>query len=517
MERISFVLVVFCTLFNYIVGQCPTNEENVQEWGSSCYYFMPPNGGYDTAKDYCERQLDGGNRYKLLHIDTQAEQDYIKQTIRNSYIDFERTFLGAKEIRGPLSWVSDGTSIQASEGCVQSFERNLFNSGPISAVNSREDCKNSCNSQGTYYAYSAVRFYDAQNLGGMECFCGNNFPEPSAYCNTACPNDASEMCGNIERNRGVDQYGTALPDRVTAAYVSSNMNYEVFMDWAEYQPRIEAYGGVDCVVLSGTNWDEYKWAMQPCHELLKFICEYPSNSASACTNAGFTWTFTQGVNRCFKLHETPQNYIGARIQCMAGGGDLVKSDLESYNTELKEAARNRDSASSNSNWWIGASKSEWKWDDDSFVSFQEFAVRQPDNDQQNCVVVSRNAGGGDLYKWEDAQCNENYHFVCEYTAPTPAATTPTTKAATMPTQPTTTRARPTQAATTPTTTKKPTVKPAGTVDPGAVAGTEQSWLDETFTTGVIVAVAICGLAVLIAFIRLIVYCCQRKSGGDIES
>ncbi|KAG8430852.1 hypothetical protein GDO86_019873 [Hymenochirus boettgeri] len=68
--------------------------------------------------------------------------------------------------------------------------------------------------------------------------------------------------------------------------------------------------------------------------------------------------------------------------------------------------------------WIGLTdprqNGRWIWSDNSINNHQQWAPRQPDNDNQSeyCVELRKERG----FLWNDVDCNIMRHYLCKFKA-----------------------------------------------------------------------------------------------------
>ncbi|XP_056384114.1 C-type lectin domain family 18 member A-like [Hyla sarda] len=126
---------------------------------------------------------------------------------------------------------------------------------------------------------------------------------------------------------------------------------------------------------------------------------------------------------CFKVSSDVRPYYKAKKICQESGGHLaeirtqkIQDILAFYLGQLGDINEvEMDRHFQTQNFWIGLTYksrfSFFRWDSGVPVSFQSFALGQPDNAGfSNCVEMMENA----RFNWNDQHCKTHNRYICQY-------------------------------------------------------------------------------------------------------
>ncbi|CAN2389281.1 C-type lectin domain family 18 [Pristimantis euphronides] len=123
---------------------------------------------------------------------------------------------------------------------------------------------------------------------------------------------------------------------------------------------------------------------------------------------------------CFMVYSELRSYYKAKKICQETGGHLAEvrtqktQDILSFFLgQLEDTNEVTDRDFQTHNFWIGLTyKSHFfRWDSGDLISFQSFALGQPDSAGfGNCVEMSTRS----RFNWNDQRCKMNNHYICQY-------------------------------------------------------------------------------------------------------
>ncbi|XP_066439939.1 C-type lectin domain family 18 member C-like [Eleutherodactylus coqui] len=124
---------------------------------------------------------------------------------------------------------------------------------------------------------------------------------------------------------------------------------------------------------------------------------------------------TDGV--CFTVSAERRSYYKAKKICQEAGGYLAEIRMQKLQDILSFFLGRLEEANKTtaSDFWIGLTYksrfSSFRWDSGDLVSFQSFALGQPDGAGfQNCVEMSARS----RFNWNDQRCKTSTRYICQY-------------------------------------------------------------------------------------------------------
>uniref|UniRef100_A0A8C6Q0G7 C-type lectin domain-containing protein n=1 Tax=Nothobranchius furzeri TaxID=105023 RepID=A0A8C6Q0G7_NOTFU len=120
---------------------------------------------------------------------------------------------------------------------------------------------------------------------------------------------------------------------------------------------------------------------------------------SRCTK--MNWTDAQRRNATFYLISTTMTWFQAQSYCRQYHTDLASVRNLSENQRLMTLVQS-------SGAWFGLYRNNWRWSDDSTMSYTSWNKKYPAGGIRGCVAAGFKGPGG----WEDWMCDAEKVFVC---------------------------------------------------------------------------------------------------------
>ncbi|XP_062391407.1 C-type lectin domain family 4 member M-like [Sardina pilchardus] len=109
--------------------------------------------------------------------------------------------------------------------------------------------------------------------------------------------------------------------------------------------------------------------------------------------------------KCYFISSSIRTWSESRQQCKDSGGDLViinskEEQVFIYGLEIYRA-------------WIGLvyKQGVWEWMDNTQLSTSYWDQRQPNRDDEDCVLIAADKGET-FSSWHDYPCSDKHYFIC---------------------------------------------------------------------------------------------------------
>ncbi|KAK7496496.1 hypothetical protein BaRGS_00012148 [Batillaria attramentaria] len=196
----------------------------------------------------------------------------------------------------------------------------------------------------------------------------------------------------------------------------------------------DAGQGEDCVQMVGAaDVRAGAWNDNNCSKSSDYICQKAATMTGSVTRStsptvpwsaecGPGWVYARQTSGCYLLVTDDVNtWRAARADCRRRGGDLISITSHREQTQLQAMASSSVVVLNADSWgglWIGTSDNTkeggWEWSDGSPFRYINWDAGQPDNrgwggEEQDCGV----AVPAHQMMWDDRDCVETHHYICE--------------------------------------------------------------------------------------------------------
>ncbi|XP_065449491.1 C-type lectin-like isoform X4 [Chrysemys picta bellii] len=120
---------------------------------------------------------------------------------------------------------------------------------------------------------------------------------------------------------------------------------------------------------------------------------------------------------CYRFFHTKKNWMEAEAHCQHHSHGAHLASIHSAGENKMLAHYIKKYYKENCAIWIGLSDpmedQDWRWSDNSMLSFTAWEKGQPNNLKKNehCVGSSPDS---DFKKWHDYPCEESFPFICKH-------------------------------------------------------------------------------------------------------
>uniref|UniRef100_A0AC34RLC9 C-type lectin domain-containing protein n=1 Tax=Panagrolaimus sp. JU765 TaxID=591449 RepID=A0AC34RLC9_9BILA len=241
-----------------------------------------------------------------------------------------------------------------------------------------------------------------------------------AYIDSAFTNTA---VGKYARNISWDQYwigATVTKQTMNDANVGiwtwiGTDRYVKFSDWYPGEPNSNNYCAVG-------KTSDFTWISTNCAVTRPFVCSIPVKMSS-CDDG---WVHFSQTKSCYKVFYN-KNWEEAENVCRGESAHLTSIHSKDENDFITYLSKAGIGITNGQMTWIGLRTNaantndaqSYFWVDGSSVNYTNWAVNQPDNDQEPCghIVsddVTVNSNNFKIGDWNNEVCNVvNRNFICK--------------------------------------------------------------------------------------------------------
>nr|XP_011422437.3 macrophage mannose receptor 1 isoform X2 [Crassostrea gigas] len=441
-----------------ISARCGLNWEEDPN-SNNCYQFFDKQLDWSDAREIC--QSNGGD---LASIESQQEQYYVSAKIRN--LNSVAMWIGIND-RGtenrfmwtdgsPVAYLHWGNgepnNYRHNEDCGAIFTTTSYwNDYPCGNRNGFI-CKKQSNQRTTTTPPPPVVTKAGYVMGcsaPYKPFQGNCFALFRGRLNWATAKTRCHYQGaNLAtiNNREEQNFVMTLIPKTGYGYwiglndLANEMTFfwsdgspVLYTDWAAGEPNNYGRRQEDCVLVLRTNG---QWNDAICQNPADgFICKKPMTLMSATPApevVGCTFPSYGYGSFCYRFVYQSKTWKDAQTTCV----NAFHGSLAAINDRFTEAFLSAYMSYQTDNYWIGLSDTQtqgtYRWISGVPVTYSNWIAAHTGNEVGTCVSLTHTHPKG---LWQNLNCTEQHHFVCQY--PRQGYTTPqiTTAAASLPCPP----------------------------------------------------------------------------------
>ncbi|CAL1543038.1 unnamed protein product [Lymnaea stagnalis] len=183
----------------------------------------------------------------------------------------------------------------------------------------------------------------------------------------------------------------------------------------------------DCGYIVSAEQQVYWHITTNCGQLMGVICQTDQTTVTQVVTTPAPiicptgWTPFPLKKTCIRLYTSPKTWFGARQDCQAGNGDLVKIADNAFNGFISSQVSKQVGS-----YWIGLNdqtqENKFSWlDETAPATFTYWKTNEPNNanKNENCAYLDGLSGN----RWNDAPCNISLRYICQRN-PTSGVPTP---------------------------------------------------------------------------------------------